>query len=421
MEATFQMCRQYSGLTLSFLHWKCLGLDLSCSLEGNRMLRGRFQRKVGSDGYTKQSRSALTNCDKPMQNLDQSKKKSLTRLYIDHVYRKIAELATFLAGFDLPKSPLGWVRLQTLQSYDGRDVPGNFNPTTQNVIATNKFSILSQGNLRPMSRRSWKPSSSSTLRPRGGDAVSNMPLTVFRHAKAAAPLKNMLSASHQPPRPLQGLKVLPHHFCSDSMLEPLKRYGINPKTRSRDGYAVKLHPLASCDQQAVADVLANSTLRGPQADTLLLVDIPESPMQSAATSSKKRGPTLQRCENLGARLQLRAELVARSQMWNSCVSRRNQSDSIVFVHASFIFFHLASVVLALCKIRMEGVTSWRFKVDFHRKVFLQVSFIRQCSTLSIRHPCPNAFMQWPNKLISVTTTRPVNVIRFICQLRLWSI
>ena len=32
-----------------------------------------------------------------------------------------------------------------------------------------------------------------------------------------------------------------------------------------------------------------------------------------------------------------------------------------------------------------------------------------------------AFMQWPNKLISVTTTRPVNVIRFICHLRLWSI
>ena len=37
-----------------------------------------------------------------------------TRLYIDAVYRKIAELATFLAGSDIPKSPLGWVRLQTL-------------------------------------------------------------------------------------------------------------------------------------------------------------------------------------------------------------------------------------------------------------------------------------------------------------------
>jgi len=75
-----------------------------------------------------------------------------TYLYIDHVYRKIAELATLLAGSDIPKSPLGYVRLQTLQSYDGRDVPGNFNPTTQTVVATNKFSILSQGNLRPMSK-----------------------------------------------------------------------------------------------------------------------------------------------------------------------------------------------------------------------------------------------------------------------------
>ena len=75
-----------------------------------------------------------------------------TRLYIDAVYRKIAELATFLAGSDIPKSPLGWVRLQTLQSYDGRDVSGNFNPTTQNVIATNKFCVMSHDNLRPMSK-----------------------------------------------------------------------------------------------------------------------------------------------------------------------------------------------------------------------------------------------------------------------------
>ena len=66
------------------------------------------------------------------------------------------------------------------------------------------------------------------------------------------------------------------YFCSDSMLEPLKRYGINPKTRSRDGYAIKLHPLPSCDSQAIADAIAHSPLRGPQADTLLLVDIPST-------------------------------------------------------------------------------------------------------------------------------------------------
>ena len=34
-------------------------------------------------------------------------------LYIDYVYRKIAELATLLAGSDIPKSPLDYVRLQT--------------------------------------------------------------------------------------------------------------------------------------------------------------------------------------------------------------------------------------------------------------------------------------------------------------------
>ena len=60
------------------------------------------------------------------------------------------------------------------------------------------------------------------------------------------------------------------------MLKPLKRYGINPKTRSRDGFAVKLHPLASCDTQAIADALAHSTLQERLADTLLLVDIPST-------------------------------------------------------------------------------------------------------------------------------------------------
>ena len=66
------------------------------------------------------------------------------------------------------------------------------------------------------------------------------------------------------------------YFCSDSMLEPLKRYDINPKTRSRNGYAIKLHPLSSCNSQAIADAIAHSPLRGPQADTLLLVDIPST-------------------------------------------------------------------------------------------------------------------------------------------------
>ena len=75
-----------------------------------------------------------------------------SHLYIDHIYRKIAELATLLAGSDIPKSPAGWVRLQTLQTYDGVDVPGNLHPTTQTVVATNKFSVLSKGNLKSMSK-----------------------------------------------------------------------------------------------------------------------------------------------------------------------------------------------------------------------------------------------------------------------------
>ena len=210
-----------------------------------------------------------------------------TRLYIDTVYRKIAELATFLAGSDIPKSPLGWVRLQTLQSYDGRDVPGNFNPTTQNVIATNKFCVLSHGSLRPMSKdvletllvldfqargkgRRFQYATYGPPAPAGGRTIKEYAVRLAPSTQAAAGPEGPAPPSTLVP-PQYGA-----YFCSESMLEPLKRYGINPKTRSRDGYAVKLHPLTSCDQQTIADALANSTLRGPQADTLLLVDIPST-------------------------------------------------------------------------------------------------------------------------------------------------
>ena len=208
-----------------------------------------------------------------------------THLYIDHVYRKIAELASLLAGSDIPKSPLGYVRLQTLQSYDGRDIPGNFNPTTQTVVATNKFSVLSQGNLRPMSKdvletllildfkargrgRRFQYATYGPPAPEGGRTIKEYAVRLAPATQAAAGPEGSA-----PPATL----VPPHYgayFCSSSMLEPLKRYRINPKTRSRDGFAVKLHPLASCDQQAIGDVLAHSTLRGPQADTL--VDIPST-------------------------------------------------------------------------------------------------------------------------------------------------
>ena len=186
---------------------------------------------------------------------------------------------------DIPKSPDGWVRLQTLQSYDGRNVPGNLNPTTQNVIATNKFSVLSYGNLRPMSK----------------DVLETLLIIDF---KATRKGRRFQYATYGPPAPAEGRTIKEYavrlapatqavagegpapptslappqyaYFCSDSMLEPLKRYGINPKTRSRDGYAIKLHPLSSCDSQAIADAIADSPLRRPQADTLLLVDIPST-------------------------------------------------------------------------------------------------------------------------------------------------
>ena len=175
-----------------------------------------------------------------------------TRLCIDAVYRKIVELANLLAESDIPKSPDGSVRLQTLQSYDGRNVPGNFNPTTQNVVATNKFSVLSYGNLRSMSKDVLEHSLSSTLRPLAKAADSSTPPMVLLHLLKAAQSKNTRSVLHQPLRlpPVKALSHLPPSLLHSMELtfartvcSSLKRYGINPKTRSRNGYAIKLHPL----------------------------------------------------------------------------------------------------------------------------------------------------------------------------------
>ena len=160
-------------------------------------------------------------------------------------------------------------------------------PTTQNVIATNKFSVLSQGNLRPMSKDVLETLLILDFQARGrgrrfqyatyGPPAPDGGRTIKEYAVRLAPA-TQAAAGPEGPAPPAAL-VPPQYgayFCSDSMLEPLKRYGINPRTRSHDGYAVKLHSLTSCDPHAIADVLAHSTLRGPQADTLLLVDIPST-------------------------------------------------------------------------------------------------------------------------------------------------
>ena len=161
---------------------------------------------------------------------------------------KIAELATLLAGSDIPKLPLGYVRLQTLQSYDGRDVPGNFNPTTQTVIATQQI-------LRPLPRqppayvqgRLGNPPHPRLSGTGGGDAVFQYATygppapergrTIKEYAVRLAPATQAAAGPEgsAPPTTLAPPQY-GAYFRSSSMLEPLKRYGINPKTRSRDGF-----------------------------------------------------------------------------------------------------------------------------------------------------------------------------------------
>ena len=123
------------------------------------------------------------------------------------------------------------MRLQTLQSYDARDAPGNFNPTAQNVIATNKFSVLSQGNLRPMSKHVLETLLILDFQARGQRrrfqyATYSFPApggrTIKEYAVRLAPA-TQAAAGPEGPAPPAAL-VPPQcgvYFCSDGMLEPL--------------------------------------------------------------------------------------------------------------------------------------------------------------------------------------------------------
>ena len=70
IEATFQMCLQYSGLILPLLHWNVLALPSYTAWKSRTMLK--FPAESGFL-YAKRLGGALTNCDKSIQNLDQSK------------------------------------------------------------------------------------------------------------------------------------------------------------------------------------------------------------------------------------------------------------------------------------------------------------------------------------------------------------
>ena len=167
-----------------------------------------------------------------------------THLYIDHVYRKIAELAALLAGSDIP-TPLGLGAPANLQSYDGRDVPGNVNPTTQTVVATSKFSVLSKGNLRPMLKDVLETILFLDFKAQGRGrrfqyaAYGPPPPDGHTIKKYAVRLSPATQAAVGPegsaPSPTLAPPQYGAYFCT-SMLEPLKRHGINPKTRSRDGF-----------------------------------------------------------------------------------------------------------------------------------------------------------------------------------------
>ena len=149
---------------------------------------------------------------------------------------QIAELVNLLAGSDIPKSPNGWIRLQTLQSYDGRDVPGNLIPPLKTLLPLINSVFSPTAIFALCQRTSWRHSSSSTLRPPAKAVDSSGPPAPAE----GRTIKEMRYVLHRPPRP-SPVKTPPH--LPPSLLHSMeltfartvcsslsKRYDINLKT-----------------------------------------------------------------------------------------------------------------------------------------------------------------------------------------------
>ena len=131
-------------------------------------------------------------------------------------------------------------------------------------------------------RTSWRHSLSSTLRPPAKAADSSTPPMVLLRLLKAAQSKNTRYVLHRPPRP-SPVKVPPHlpplllHSMELTFARTVCSSLSNDMALTQKpvvGTAMLLnYILCPPDSQAIADAIAHSPLRGPQADTLLLADI----------------------------------------------------------------------------------------------------------------------------------------------------
>ena len=171
-------------------------------------------------------------------------------LYIDILYNNLAELSTLLAGHDIPKSPDGWVRLSTLKSYDGVDVMGNRHPTSQDIVASNTFSVTCGGNLQNLDKTIIE-----TLVARdharsygrfqlgyyalddghGGHGRKELLIRLSPSAQIASRFsRHQGTADTLPP--------FGAYFCNECQYcRTVRKDGINPRARSLDSLALKLH------------------------------------------------------------------------------------------------------------------------------------------------------------------------------------
>ena len=71
--------------------------------------------------------------------------------HLDNIHAAVANLASLLStADDLPKSPKGWIKVSILPTYAGKGVPGNFDPTSQEIVNNCVLTVASHGVHKPL-------------------------------------------------------------------------------------------------------------------------------------------------------------------------------------------------------------------------------------------------------------------------------
>ena len=207
--------------------------------------------------------------------------------HLDNIHAAVANLASLLStADDLPKSPKGWIKVSILPTYAGKGVPGNFDPTSQEIVNNCVLTVASHGVHKPLTDNLIVAlvafdNREQRLRFDLGHFTpgrSQSPQLVIRLSPSTVP--HPIGSPGQPfsSSPLALTPLLPNHalpyaiyFCPSRARQIILRDGIRPRRKSTDSTSssIKLLPSPTPDPLSIK---GGHPLRGAT-DSCIILDM----------------------------------------------------------------------------------------------------------------------------------------------------